>query len=153
MIDPGTERMGWLPARGDFRVRAGLVVGVSTFVLTAAFMGVLGLVSGEVAEIGQRLPYYLIVAGGAFVGTVILLEEHGAAAEVIIVSAVVTGALALLAVSLSVEGLVFAYHHPERVLLSQLVLYFIAAALIGTGIAYWGVNHWRELTGPDSGGR
>lgn len=134
-------------ARGrGFVGRAVLVIGVSTFVLTAAFLGVLSLLTGGVVDVGDRLPFYLVVAGVVFVGTVVLLEEHGAQAEVILVTAAITGVLALAAVSLGVEGVMFAVNNPERVFVSQLVLYLIAASLIGTGIAYWGVNHWREFT-------
>lgn len=144
--------MGSRTSGRGFVGRAVIVIGVSTFVLTSAFLGVLSLMTGGVIEVGTRLPFYLVVAGAVFVGTVVLLEEHGAEAEVILVTAVVTGVLALAAVSLGVEGVVFAVNNPERVFVSQLVLYFIAAALIGTGLAYWGINHWREFTDRRTGG-
>ena len=48
------------------------------------------------------------------------------------------------------EGVLFAFRNPELVFVSQLVYYFIAAALIGTGIGYWGVRHWREFAGQSS---
>lgn len=144
--------MGSRTSGRGFVGRAVIVIGVSTFVLTSAFLGVLSLMTGGVIEVGTRLPFYLVVAGAVFVGTVVLLEEHGAEAEVILMTAVVTGVLALAAVSLGVEGVVFAVNNPERVFVSQLVLYFIAAALIGTGLAYWGINHWREFTDRRTGG-
>lgn len=144
--------MGPRSSGRGFVGRAVLVIGVSTFVLTTAFLGVLSLMTGGVVEVGTRLPFYLVVAGAVFVGTVVLLEEHGAEAEVILLTAVITGVLALAAVSLGVEGVMFAVDNPERVFVSQLVLYLIAAGLIGTGLAYWGINHWREFTDRRTGG-
>lgn len=144
--------MGSRAAGRGFAGRAVIVIGVSTFVLTAAFLGVLSLMTGGVVDVGDRLPFYLVLAGAAFVGTVVVLEEHGAEAEVILVTAVITGVLSLAAVSLGVEGVMFAVNNPDRVFVSQLVLYLVAAALIGTGLAYWGINHWREFTDRRTGG-
>ena len=139
-------------ANRNFLPRALALIGVSTFVLTASFVGILALFSGTATAIGNRVPFYLIVMGLAFVGTILLLEEHGTEGRVIIVTAAVTSAVTFVGTTLTAEGVLYAARFPEQVFVSRLVYYFIAAALIGTGIGYWGVNHWREFTGGTSGG-
>lgn len=138
--------MSALQSDRDFLTRAILLIGGSTVVLTASFVGLLAVISGEAEGIGSRVPYYLVVLGIAFVGTIVLLEEHGTESRVIIVTAAVISLLAFVATSLTAEGALFAYRFPEEVFVSQLVYYFVAAALIGTGIGYWAIQHWREFT-------
>ena len=136
----------------DFLTRAVALVGGSTFVLTASFVGLLAILSGTADGIGNRVPFYLVVMGVAFVATILLLEEHGTESRVIIVTAAVISLLTFVSTSLTVEGLFFAVRHPEEVFVSQLVYYFVAAALIGTGIGYWAIQHWREFTRQTPGG-
>lgn len=131
--------------RGFF-FRAGLLIGGSTLLLTSSFVGILAMMAGETGGIGQRVPFYLIFAGIVFVSTIVALEEQRANPEIIIVTAIVVSSLAFVVMGLAVEGLFFAIRNPDRVFVSQLVYYFIAAGLIGTGIGYWGIKHWRELT-------
>jgi len=137
--------MSTFQSNRDFLTRAILLIGGSTFVLTASFVGLLALLSGSAAGIGNRVPFYLVVMGVTFVATIVLLEEHGTESRVIIVTAAVISTLSFVSTSLTVEGLLFAYRFPEDVFVSQLVYYFVAAALIGTGIGYWAIQHWREF--------
>lgn len=125
---------------------AGLAA-ASTLVLTASFVGVLSIVEGEFSGLGGRVPWYLVVTSLFFLGTIFVLEEHGASdgREIIAISAIV-GLLSFVVTTLAVEGVVFAFNHPEDVFVSQTVLYFLAAGLFGTGIGYWGIKHWREFT-------
>jgi high-affinity Fe2+/Pb2+ permease len=63
---------------------------------------------------------------------------------------VTTAAIAVavfVTVTLSGEGLVYAAANPAEVLVSRTLLYFLAAGLVGTGVAYWALRHWREFTG------
>lgn len=126
-------------------VRLALLVLGSTLALTASFVGLLALVSGRAAGIGGRLPVYVFVMAVAFVAAVVRLELAGFDGTRIIAAAGGVGALALLLVSLAGEGLVYAVRNPERVIVSELVFYFLAAGLIATGLGYWGLNHWREF--------
>lgn len=137
--------MGIGQQRRSFLTRALLLIGVSTFVLTASFVGILAILSGSSTGLSDRVPFYLIVLGLAFVGTILLLEEHGTEGTVIIVTAAVTSLITFVSTALTVEGLLYAVRFPENVFVSQLVYYFIAAALLGTGIGYWGIRHWREF--------
>lgn len=133
-------------SRREFFLRVLLVVGVSTVLLTASFVGVLAVLNGEFETASGRIPWYFVIAAGVFVATIILLEEGGADGSTIIISALLFSSLGFGLVSLAVEGVIFAINYPELVFISQLVLYFFAAGLIGTGIGYWALNHWREFS-------
>lgn len=133
-------------SRRSFFLRVLLVIGSCTLLLTASFVGVLAVLNGEAQPAASRIPWYLVVAAAVFVGTIILLEESGTEGSTIIVSAMLFSLLALALVSLAVEGVMFAVEYPELVFVSRLVLYFFAAGLIGTGVGYWALNHWREFS-------
>ncbi|WP_247007951.1 hypothetical protein [Halorientalis litorea] len=134
--------------------RAGALVAICTLVLTASFVGVVAIVSGQVADISVRLPGYVLAMAAAFVGTILLLEAQGYDGPTIIVLAGVTALGTFVAITLGSEGIVYAVRNPQQVVASQFLLYFLAAGLIGTGLGYWGINHWQELVedvGPGSG--
>lgn len=140
-----------LQARQEMVIRVALVIVVSTLVLTASFFGVIAALSEEVTGLDDRMPFYLLAAAGMFVGTIILLEMYQADGKTIITSAVFTGITSFVLALFSVEGILFAYEHPERVIVNQLILYFLAAALVATGLGYWALRHWREFTeGPSN---
>lgn len=132
---------------------AGLAA-ASTIVITASFVGVLALFEGEFSSLDGRIPWYLVACSLVFLATIFLLEEHGSdGAEIIAVTAVVT-ALSFVLIVLSVEGVNYARTNPDDVFVDQLVLYFLAAGMFGTGIGYWGIRHWREFTrGPGGNDR
>lgn len=130
---------------GNDWVTIGGLIAVSTFVLTASFIGVLAFAAGTVTGLTGRVPWYLIAAAVVFVGTIVLLEGVEANGASIIVHSLVIGMVGFVLVTLSVEGVIFTVKRP-RVLLSRLPLYFLAASLAATGIGYWGLNHWREFT-------
>lgn len=132
--------------RGSFYSRISLIIAGCTIVLTFSFIGVLALANGDLTATSRRLPWYLVVGALTFVATIILLEGHGATGREIIVTASITSIWSFLLVALAIEGLRYTVRNPEEVFVSQLVLYFLAAALLGTGIAYWGLHHWREFT-------
>ena len=118
--------------------------------LTAAFVGVLALVSGGNDGLGGRLPAYVLVMAVAFVGFVVLAEQFGGASRSLdgrrVIGTASGFALAVLVtVALSGEGVVYAVRNPEQVVASEVFLYFVAAGLIGTGLGYWGLRHWREF--------
>lgn len=137
--------------RRTFFLRVGAIIAFCTVLLTASFVGVLALVSGDIQNYQARVPYYILVGALTFVGTIVLLEEHGTHGRVIFSTAIVTTVIVLIIVTLAVEGAIFTIEDPEAVFVSQLVIYLLAAGLIGTGIGYWGLNHWREFTGNPRG--
>lgn len=130
-----------------FYARISVVMAACTLILTFSFLGILALVSGEVESPTARLPWYLVLGAIAFVAGIVILEGYGASGSEIIITSVVVAFWTFVFSSLTVEGVIYTITHPEEVFVSQLVLYFLAAGLLGTGIAYWGLNHWREFTG------
>lgn len=136
----------------QFFLRVGALIAICTVLLTASFIGVLAFLSGDITGFETRVPWYLIAAALAFVGSILLLENQGARGRPIIVTAVVTATTAFVLLALGIEGMVFAAEHPGRVFDSQLVLYLFAAGVMGTGFGYWGLKHWREFTGGTADG-
>ncbi len=132
--------------RGRARIKrvAALVAG-STLALTACFVGLLAAATGQVEGVGSRLPAYVLAMAVAFVATVVRLELEGYDGRPIIVSASGVAVAAFVLVTLGGEGLTYAVRNPEAVVGSQLLLYLLAAGLIGSGLGYWGVRHWREF--------
>lgn len=126
---------------------AALVVS-STLAVTVAFVGLLALVTNEAAGLGNRLPYYAVVLSFAFTVLVLVLERHLEDGSTIIVNAAALAITVAILVALDVEGAVYAYRYPGELVASQLLLYFLAAGCLCTGLVYWGVHHWREFTQP-----
>lgn len=130
--------------------RLAALVAAGTVVLTASFVGLVALVNGGTPGFDARLPVYVLAMAVAFVGGLVLVEtRYGGRADgsatLVTTAAIAVAVFAL--VSLSGEGLVYAAENPQEVLVSRTLLYFLAAGLVGTGIAYWALQHWREFTG------
>lgn len=138
--------MADLSPRQRFYLRISGIIVACTLVLTFSFIGVLAFVSGDQVTPLARLPWYLVVGAAGFVATIVLLEEIGGRGRDVIVTATVNGLFVTILAALAVEGVLYTVRNPEEVFVSQLVLYFIAAGLVGTGVAYWGLNHWREYS-------
>ena len=125
--------------------RTGALVGICTAVLTAAFVGVVALVSGHAAGVGGRLQFYILAGAVAFVGSLIVLDESRHREKTVILGAAGTGIAGLVLVGLGSEGVMYAVSAPETVLSSSLLVYLVAAALIASGLGYWSVRNWRTL--------
>ncbi len=133
--------------RRTFYTRITIIIAACTVILTFSLLGVLAIVSGEMTATSDRLPWYLVVGALAFVASIVLLEGHGATGREIIVTASITAIWSFVLIALAIEGLRFTIEQPEEVFVSRTLLYFLAAALMGTGVAYWALHHWREFTG------
>lgn len=130
-----------------FLLRMAAIVGSFSLLLTASFVGVLAVVSGETGNIGNRVPMYLIVMAVAFVVTIVALERHEFDGRLILMTTVVISGATFLLVLLAVEGVYYTMRDPEAVINSQLVYYFLAAGIVATGLGFWSLNHWREFIG------
>lgn len=128
-----------------FDVRTGILVICSTIVLTASFLGLLAVVRGTVTDPGTRLPVYVLLTAVVFVVVLFELNDPEEPGLPVLTTTVGVGIGAFILISLSGEGVVFVISRPETLVSSQVLLYLIAAALICTAIAYWGVQHWREF--------
>ncbi|MDZ5811759.1 hypothetical protein U4E84_10450 [Halorubrum sp. AD140] len=135
--------------RERYFIRTGVLAGLSTVIMTASFIGILAVIENQVSGLESRAPWYLVFAAFAFTVTVVFLERNDVVGRVIIGTALALGIVSFLLSMLTVEGLFYTIRNPEDVFVSRLVLYFLAAGLVGTGFGYWAINHWREFTSPD----
>jgi len=122
---------------------AGVVV-CSTVVLTAAFFGIVALVTGVTGLTG-RLPYYVLGGAAAFVASVVRFDHHSQAGVPVLYTASGIALVAFTGLGLATEGIRLAITRPEVVVASQLFVYVVAAGLIATGLGFWAVRHWREV--------
>ena len=122
------------------------LVAVSTVVLTADFVGLLSLLTGEAAGVGVRFPYYVLLMAVAFVVTIVGLARYDTEGRTVLSAATGVAVLALVVGFLAGEGIVYAVTHREEVLNPGILFYFVAAGLIGTGLSFWTVNYWRDFT-------
>lgn len=125
--------------------RAGALVAISTMVLTAGFVGFVGLVTGAITGTVARLPLYVLSMAVAFVTAVIYYEESGQFHIRSLRSATGVALVALLLVGFGSEGVVYALTTPSDVLGTRLFAYLLSAGLIGSGFGYWGWRNWRSL--------
>jgi hypothetical protein len=132
------------PSRNTL-AQAGLFVGASTLALTASFLGVVGLLTGGVSGLTDRLPFYVLVTAVAFVGAIVLLEEESRQAVRVLQLSVLGAALTFGLVTFGGEGINYLYQNQEEVVTSQLIFYILAAGLIGTGVCYWALRNRSEL--------
>lgn len=125
--------------------RAGALVTISTLVLTADFVGLVGLTTGAVAGTLSRLPGYVLSMAVAFVAAILYYEEMGRHHTRSLRAAGGVALAALLLVGFGGEGVVYALSAPREVFGTRLFAYLLSAGLIGTGFGYWGWRNWRSL--------
>lgn len=123
----------------------GAIAGV-TVVLTASMIGVVGLLSGEGTGVSERFSYYVLLTAIAFVVSLWKLDDDDVDGTTVLIatSGIAIGSGTLF--SLAVEGVIFGSRNPERIVGSQLIVYFVAAGLICTALGMWCLRHWREFT-------
>lgn len=123
-------------------VQTGLFVAASTVALTLSFLGLVALLTGGTSGIEGRLPFYVLALAIAFVGSVVAFEGELSTGRDVLEATAASAVATFTFVFLAGEGVTFAVTFPDRVVSSQLLFYLLSAALIGTGVAYWGRNHW-----------
>jgi hypothetical protein len=126
--------------------QAGALVAVCTLVLTASFVGLLALVAGRATGVSARLPLYVLGMAAAFVGAILWFESRSFDGRTTLATAGTVGFGTFVLALLGAEGVVYTLTNPGEVVASQLVFYFLAAGMIATGLGYWAVHHWQELS-------
>jgi len=124
-------------------VRTGALVGLCTGALTAAFVGIASIVTGNAAGVVTRLQFYILAGAVAFVGGLLVLEESRHGGQTVLTGATAAGVVGFLLLGLGSEGVLFALAEPEIVFSSSLFVYIVAAALIASGVGYWSVRNWQ----------
>jgi hypothetical protein len=110
-------------------------------------VGVVSFLTGSATDVGARLPFYVLAMAIAFAGTLFVLDDPTADGIRVIVATVGVSVACFVFTALGAEGFVFAVRNPERMLASNMLVYFVAAGLICTGLAFWALRHWREFAG------
>lgn len=118
----------------------------STLVLTSAFLGALSLLTRSVPDFSARFPYYVLIMALGFVTALFLLERPRIDGSQVLMATVGLTVTVFVLVTLAGEGLAYALEYPSAVFQSDFILYLLAAGLIGSGLAYWTIRHWREFT-------
>lgn len=139
--------MNWQRLRRRAASRA--VVGVVGFalVLTAGFVGLVALAVGSRSGLLGRFPYYVLATAGAFVVALWQLDDRSVDGLPVLIGSSGIAIGSGLLVGLAVEGAIYAVRNSGEILISRLIVYFLAAALICTGLGIWGLRHWREFAG------
>ena len=125
--------------------RAVLGVAGLTILLTCAFVGLLAFASPWTPAVRSRLGYYVLVMALVFVAAVFRLDDRDRPGTSVLSAVTAVSVAAFVLVGLAVEGVIYAFENSGELVASQLILYFLAAALICTGVAVWGLHHWREF--------
>lgn len=119
---------------------------ISTVVLTSAFLGALSLLTGGVPGFSNRFPFYVLVMALGFVSALFLLEQPRIDGSQVLMATIGLTVTVFVLVTLAGEGLAYAMKYPSAVFQSDFILYLFAAGLIGSGLAFWTIRHWREFT-------
>jgi len=123
----------------------GSIVG-STLVLTAAFLGALALLTGSIDGFSNRFPYYVVLMAIGFVAALFVLERPRIEGSQVLMATIGVTVTVFVTVTLAGEGITYAINAPSAVFQPDIILYLLAAGLIGSGLAYWTISHWREFT-------
>lgn len=133
-------------AKRTYAVRTSLLVVAFTVILTTNFVGAMALLTEESLTITDRLPFYVLLAAIVFVATILILELAGNYdGRIVISTAITAGVLGFIFIFFGGEGIRHILLNPGEILTSHLLVYFLAAATIATGLGYWGLRHWREF--------
>jgi hypothetical protein len=128
-----------------FVVRVGLPIVVSTAVFTLGFFGVLALVTGQTPRLELRVPVYVFGGAVTFVGAIVGLDQLRRDGVGILTTAAGLSVVGFGILLLGGEGALYVTRNTGELVESRLFLYLIAAGLVSTGLAYWGVRYRDSL--------
>ncbi len=130
----------------EYYARTSALVVIFTVILTTSFVGIMSLITGDATDTARRIPWYVFFTAVVFVGIILVMEAANSEGRLVIRAAVTSALLGFLLIILAGEGIIYAITHPDEVFNSRLLLYFLSAAVIATGLGYWALRHWREFT-------
>jgi len=130
----------------DHAPRAIGPVVISTLLLTAGFLGALALLNGAVVGFSDRFPFYVVLMALGFVASLFVLEGPRIEGSQVLMATIGVTVTVFVVATLAGEGIFYAIRAPGAVFQPDIILYLVAAALIGSGLAYWTITHWREFT-------
>jgi hypothetical protein len=116
-----------------------------TLVLTAVFVGVVALASGQTAGLVGRLPLYVLATAVAFLAVLLAADHARTHGMTVLARAAGVAVVCFVTVSLGTEGVVYAVRYPETVVGSHLFVYLLSAAVIASGLGYWAARNRRDV--------
>ncbi len=132
------------------RNRAFASIAGFTIVLTAAFVGLVALLSGDSSGASDRFPYYVLAFAVAFLLALWQLDDERRDGRMVLIAITGIAVGSSLLFGLAVEGVAHASADPASVFNTHMLVYFLSAAIICTGIGIWGFRHWREFARAES---
>jgi hypothetical protein len=129
----------------EFVAQVGLLVVVSTAMFTLGFFGLLALVTGETPQVGLRIPVYAFGGAATFVGAIVGLDQLRRDGTEVLAAAGGLSVVAFGILLLGGEGALYVTRNAGALVESRLFLYLLAAGLVSSGLAYWGVRHRRSI--------
>jgi FtsH-binding integral membrane protein len=117
-----------------------------TLVLTAVFVGIVALASGQAAGLVGRLPLYVLATAVAFLAVLLVADHDRTHGMTILGRSVAVAVVCFVTVSLGTEGVVYAVRYPETVVGSHLFVYLLSAAVIASGLGYWAARNRRDVS-------
>ena len=130
----------------DVLVQAGPLICATTLALTAAFLGIVGIASGNAGGLVGRLPLYVLAGSVGFVAALLAAEHSQYYGREALVTAAAVGIVGFVMIGLGTEGVIYGLTYPEAVVASHLSAYLLSAAMITSGLGYWTVRNWRDVT-------
>lgn len=133
-------------ATREYFARTSALVVVFTIFLTTNFVGIMAIVTEGTTGTMDRFPWYVFLTAVIFVSVILIMEAADSDGHMVIRAAVTASLLGFVLVIFGGEGIIYAVERPDEVFNSRLLLYFLSAAVIATGLGYWGLRHWREFS-------
>ncbi|MEF8853839.1 MAG: hypothetical protein V5A44_09745 [Haloarculaceae archaeon] len=116
-----------------------------TLVLTAVFVGVVALASGQTVGLVGRLPLYVLATAVAFLAVLLVADHDRTHGATTLARAVTAAAVCFVTVTLGTEGVVYTVRYPGTVVGSHLFVYLLSAAVIASGLGYWAARNRRDV--------
>lgn len=129
----------------EYFARTSALVVAFTVVLTVNFVGIMAIITGDATGTTGRFPWYVFLTAVVFVAVILAMEAAGADGRLVIQSAVTAAVIGFVLIVFGGEGIAYAVTNPDGIIDLRLLLYFLSAAVIATGVGYWGLRHWREF--------
>lgn len=126
--------------------RVGTLVVASSLALTLAFFGILAVGSGHAVGLSGRVPFYVLAAAVTFAAALFGLDRRHWDGRDLLFFSVGIAAVAFVLVTLGLEGVVFAVQNPGESIAHRRFVYLLSLALVATGLGYWGMCHWQEIS-------
>ncbi|MFC7197108.1 hypothetical protein ACFQL4_24765 [Halosimplex aquaticum] len=88
----------------------------------------------------------MLAGSVGFVAALLAAEHSEYYGREALVTATCVGIVGFVMIGLGTEGVVYGLTNPDAVVASHLSAYLLSAAMIASGLGYWTVRNWRDVT-------